>query len=420
MSEFKAAVAARVGAAREASRQLAAAGGSARSRGLTRMAEQLERCAEQVLAENRRDVAQAEAAGMRGPLLERLRVDAARLGQLCELLREIAATPDVVGRLERPWRAPNGLEVGRMRIPLGVVAMIYESRPPVTIQAAGCCIRSGNAVILRGGSEAVRTNLAFAEVIAPALESAGLPATAVQLLPWTDRAVILHLLEHEDEIDVVIPRGGESLIRFVCENSRIPVLRNHRGVCHVYVHAAADLDMALAICIDSKAVRPFTCHTAETFLVDAAVAERFLPRLCARLQAAGVEIRGDDATRRMSGTAVKPATQEDWRSEYLDYIVSIRVVDDIAAALAHIARYATHHTESIVTQDEEAAALFLRQVGSSTVLVNASTRLADLPSLGLGPELGTSTTKLHAYGPMGAEELTTTKLVVRGAGHLKG
>jgi glutamate-5-semialdehyde dehydrogenase len=325
--------------------------------------------------------------------------------------------PDLVGRIERPETRPNGLEVARMRIPLGVVAMVYEARPNVTSDAAALCLKAGNACILRGGSEAFESNRAIGAAVADGLAAAGLPADAVQLVPVTDREALLHLLALDELIDLVIPRGGEGLIRFVAAHARIPVIKHYKGVCHVYVHAAADLDLALRIVENAKVQRPSVCNACETVLVDRAVAAELVPRLAARLGALGVELRGDEAARALA--AMKPATESDWYAEYLDLILAVRVVDGIAAAIDHIETYGSDHTEAIITRDDAAAERFVREVDSSTVVVNASTRFADGGELGLGAEIGVSTTRLHAYGPMGAEGLTTTKFVVRGSGQIR-
>lgn len=418
--ELREAVAAAVLATRDASRVIAAVDGARRTAALACVARRIAAAGDDILEANRQDVDDAKRRDIGKTKLARLEMRPERLAWIDRLFRDVAEQPDVIGRLEREHVGPGGLEVARMRIPLGVLAMIYESRPHVTACAAACSLRSGNAAVLRGGSEAARTNQAFAAAIARGLEDAELPAATVQVLPWTDRRAVAYLLEHEEAIDVVIPRGSAELVRYVCETSRIPVLKHAHGVCHVYVHAAADIDRALDICFDAKAIRPFTCHTAETFLVDRAIAPAFLPRLRDRLRSV-VELRGDALTRELCGAdAVIAATDEDWATEYLDFIVSIRVVDGIAEAIEHIRRYGSSHTDAIVSEDAAAADRFVRSVHSSMVLVNASTRLAELPALGLGPELGTSTSKLHAFGPMGAEELTTTKFVVRGAGHVRG
>ena len=305
-----------------------------------------------------------------------------------------------------------------MRIPLGVIAMIYEARPNVTTDAAALCLKAGNACILRGGSEAIESNRALLRAVQAGLVAGGLPAEAVQLVPLTDREAIAELVKLDDLIDLCIPRGGEGLIRYVAEHARVPVIKHYKGVCHIYVHADADLDQALRIVENAKVQRPGVCNALETLLVDRAAAPAFVPRLVAAL-GDRVELRGDEATRALGGATVRPADEADWYAEYLDLILAVRVVDGLDAAIAHIERYGSSHTESILTRDTAAAERFVREVDSSTVMVNASTRFADGGELGLGAEIGISTTRLHAYGPMGAEGLTTTKFVVRGTGQIR-
>lgn len=372
-----------------------------------------------ILEANRADLEAGRAAGLTGAMLDRLRLDGDRLEAMAQAIEEIAAMDEIVGRVDTSWTRPNGLAIERVRIPLGVIAMVYEARPNVTSDAAALCIKSGNAVILRGGKEALQSNLAIGAAISRAVSEAGLPPAAVQVLPTADRQTFYDLLACDGEIDLVIPRGGEGLIRAVVEHSRIPVLKHYKGVCHVYVHAGANLDMALAICENGKVQRPGVCNAVETILIDEAIAEAFVPRLCSRFAELGVEIRGDQRTRDVGGSSVQAATDDDWGAEYLDTIVAVRVVDNFDGAVAHIERYGSDHTETIVTEDEQTAERFVREVGSSTVMINASTRFADGGQLGLGAEIGISTTRLHAYGPMGAEGLTTTKFVVRGHGQVR-
>jgi glutamate-5-semialdehyde dehydrogenase len=371
-----------------------------------------------ILTANAQDVAAAEHAKMSAALVDRLRLDDARIEALACAVSEIADAPDVVGRVERIETRPNGLEVGRVRIPLGVILMIYEARPNVTVDAAALCLKAGNACILRGGREALESNRALLRAVQQGLTSAQLPAEAVQLVPITDREAIADLVKLDELIDLCIPRGGEGLIRYVADHARVPVIKHYKGVCHVYVHASADLAMALQIVDNAKTQRPGVCNALETLLVDRAVAERFIPALVQRF-ASRVELRGDATVQRLGGSAVQAASEDDWSAEYLDLVLAVRVVDDIAAAIGHIERYGSNHTESIVTADAAIAERFVREVDSSTVLVNASTRFADGGELGLGAEIGISTTRLHAYGPMGAEGLTTTKFVVRGSGQIR-
>ncbi|HJZ88665.1 MAG TPA: glutamate-5-semialdehyde dehydrogenase [Polyangia bacterium] len=404
--------------ARAAARRVAKCGSAQRRTALEQMARALEAGRSEILDANQRDLAAAASAGLGAALTDRLRLDPTRVAAMAAALREIAALPDPVGEIVRMWRRPNGLLVGRMRIPLGVIAIIYESRPNVTADAAGLCIKAGNAVVLRGGSEAFQSNHAIADALRGALGEAGLPADCVQLVPTTDRAAMELLLRREDEIDLVIPRGGEGLIRFVAERSRIPVIKHYKGNCHIYVDAAADLQMALDVCYNAKVSRPGVCNAVETILVHGSLAQTFLPQLFERLGGAGVELRGDDAARAIV-PALKPATEKDYYEEFLDLICAVRVVDDLDAAIAHIERYGSNHTEAIITRDHRAARRFMDEVASSTVCVNASTRFADGGELGLGAEIGISTTKLHAYGPMGVEELTTTKFVVMGDGQIR-
>jgi glutamate-5-semialdehyde dehydrogenase len=333
-------------------------------------------------------------------------------------LKEVAALTDPVGEILRMWRRPNGLLVGKMRIPIGVIGIIYESRPNVTADAAGLCLKSGNAVILRGGSEAINSNLAICKVLKEACAKEGIPEAAIQLIPTTDREAVLEMLKLEEYIDLIIPRGGESLIRSVVENSMIPVIKHYKGVCHIFVDRSAELKMAEDICFNAKVQRPGVCNAMETMLVHKAVAEDFLPIMGKRYNDAGVELRGCKETQRILSYA-KPATEDDWYAEYLDLILAVKVVNNINEAIAHIAKYGSLHTESIITRDYNNAQRFLREVNSSTVLINASTRFSDGFQLGLGAEIGISTTKIHAFGPMGLEELTTTKFIVYGDGQIR-
>ena len=405
-------------AARQAARIVAKTPGAARSAAIAAIADALDGARSEILAANARDLASARDAGLAPAMLDRLRLDDARVAGLSRAVREVAAAPELVGRVERTETRPNGLEVQRVRIPLGVIAMIYEARPNVTTDAAALCLKAGNACILRGGSEAIESNRALLLAVQAGLVAGGLPAEAVQLVPLTDREAIADLVKLDDLIDLCIPRGGEGLIRYVAEHARVPVIKHYKGVCHVYVHAAADLDQALRIVENAKVQRPGVCNALETLLVDRAIAPTFVPRLVAAI-GDRVELRGDEATRALGGAVVRPAEEADWYAEYLDLILAVRVVDGLPAAIAHIERYGSSHTEAILTLDEAAAERFLREVDSSTVMVNASTRFADGGELGLGAEIGISTTRLHAYGPMGAEGLTTTKFVVRGAGQIR-
>lgn len=351
-------------------------------------------------------------------MLDRLMLDDGRLDKLERAINEVAELADPVGQVVKEWQRPNGLRVARRRIPLGVIAIIYESRPNVTTDAAALCLRAGNAVILRGGSEAFRSNQALARCIGEGLAAAGLPPEAVQLVPTTDREAMTELLKRDEEIDLVIPRGGEALIRFVAERSRIPVIKHYKGNCHIFVERTADQSIGLEICYNAKVQRPGVCNAVETILVDQAIAQTFLPKLAERLGKAGVELRGDDKARALV-PSMKPATDADFDTEFLDLICAVGVVDGFDAAVRHIERFSSSHTEAIVTRDEHLARRFVEELDSSTIVVNASTRFADGGELGLGAEIGISTTRLHAYGPMGAEELTTTKFVVIGEGQVR-
>ncbi len=404
--------------AKAAARQLAYLSTDVKNRVLKDVAERLRAERAFLQEENEKDLAAAHEKGLSAALIDRLTLSDKVIEGMAQGLEEVAALPDPVGEVVKMWRRPNGLWVGRMRIPLGVIAMIYESRPNVTIDAAGLCFKSGNAVILRGGSEAINSNLALARLFQEALAAAGAPEGAVQVIPVTDRAAVNELLKLEEFVDLIIPRGGEGLIRFVTENSRIPVLKHYKGVCHVFVDREADLEKARRICFNAKVQRPGVCNAMETMLVHEAVAKEFLPDMGEEFRAAGVEIRGCEKTRELIPWA-KPATEEDWEAEYLDLILAVKVVKSFDEALDHIARYGSNHTESIVTEDYQRALRFLREVDASVVMVNASTRFNDGGQLGLGAEIGISTTKLHAYGPMALEELTTLKFIVFGEGQIR-
>ncbi len=368
--------------------------------------------------ENRKDLEAAQTKGLSAAMLDRLTLSDKVVEQTASGLEEIAKFPDPVGEIVHMWTRPNGMRVGRMRIPLGVVGIIYESRPNVTADASGLCLKAGNAVILRGGSEAINSNEAIVRLFKEALKENGVNQDIVNLLPTTDREAILFMLQLEDLIDLIIPRGGEELIRFVAANSRIPVIKHYKGVCHLYVDAAADLDMALKLTLNSKVQRPGVCNALETLLVHRNVASEFLPAVAVQLVAAGVELRGCEQSRAIV-PAMKTASEEDWYAEYLDLILAVKVVDDIDQAIQHIARYGSLHTESIVTRDYAASQKFLQEVNSSSVIVNASTRMSDGYVYGLGAEIGISTTKIHAFGPMGVEDLTTTKFIVLGEGQIR-
>jgi glutamate-5-semialdehyde dehydrogenase len=387
---------------------------------LEAMAEAIDAHRDEILAANALDLAAADVNGVTGAMRDRLKLDEKGVEKLAAAVREVAAQEDPLGGIEDEIVRPNGLRVGRMRIPLGVIAMIYESRPNVTSDAAALCLKAGNAVILRGGSEALHSNRAIAEALREGLARTAVPVDAVQLVQTSDRSAIDVLLEQEESIDLVIPRGGEGLIRAVTRKSRIPVLQHYKGVCHVFLDESAPEERSRDIVVNAKVQRPGVCNALETLLVHEAAAERLLPPIAKALVAAGVELRGCPRTIEiLEGMDVAPATEDDWHAEYLDLTLAIRVVDDLEAALQHINRYGSSHTEAIVTDDEANAARFVSAVQSSTVLVNASTRFADGGELGLGAEIGISTSKLHAFGPMGAKELTTRKFVVFGEGQIR-
>jgi len=405
-------------AAKEAARALALASARAKNDALQQMARGLEEKTGLVLDANRSDLARARSAGLASAFMERLTLSESRLEEMAAGLRQVAALPDPVGETVEAWRRPNGIEISRVRVPLGVVGFIYESRPNVTADAAGLCLKSGNAVLLRGGSEALESNTAIAQVLAKAVEKTGLPADSVQVVDTADRAAVLTMLTLDRFIDLIIPRGGEEFVRLVTERSTVPVLKHDKGLCHVYVDASADLDMAVAIAVNAKAQRVSVCNTMETLLVDAAAASRVLPKVAARLREAGVEVRGDERTRALVPGAI-PATEADWDTEYLDYIVAVRVVDGLDAAIDHIRRHGSGLAEAIVTSDLRNARRFTREVDAAAVLVNASTRFVDGSQFGMGAEMGISTSRLHARGPVGVRELTTTKFIVMGDGQVR-
>lgn len=406
-------------AARAATRELARCPSEIKNRVLRAIAAAVEKQADRIKLENDRDLAYAREKGLSAAMIDRLTITDATVQTMAQGLREVAGLPDPVGTADETVLRPNGLEVSRVRIPLGVIGIIYESRPNVTIDAAGLCLKSGNAAILRGGSEALHSNQVLAAIIQQALAEAGLPEGAVQVVPVRDRAAVNILLEQEECVDLIIPRGGEGLIRFVVAHSKIPVLKHYKGVCHVYVDADADLDMAVEIGFNAKVQRPGVCNAMETLLVNADIASEFLPAMADRFAAAGVEMRGCKRTLEFL-PEINPATAADWPAEFLDLIVAIKVVDDMPQAADHIAAYSSNHTEAIVTNHYGRARQFVQEVDSSVVLVNASTRFNDGGQLGLGAEMGISTSKLHAFGPMGLKELTTTKFVVFGNGQVRG
>ena len=403
---------------RDAAQQLGLLSSAARSALLSSMAAALEADAGSILAANARDLQAARDKGVGSAMLDRLALNPERLRGVAGALREVAALPDPVGEVTRDYDRPNGIRVQKVRVPLGVIAMIYEARPNVTADAAALCIKAGNGVILRGGSEAIHSNTAIAASLKRALRDAGLPDAALTLVEDLRRETMLELLQLNDIIDLAIPRGGEGLIRFVAEHARVPVIKHYKGVCHLFVDDSADLQLAVDLLIDGKASRPSACNSLETLLVHEAIAPQFLPLAATALRERGVELRGDAATQALLADIV-PATDDDYAAEFLDLVLAVRVVDSLDDAIAHIRRYGSDHTEVIATTDEAIAQRFVQAIRSAVVMVNASSRFSDGGELGLGAEIGISTTRLHAYGPMGAEALTVERFVVRGEGQVR-
>ncbi|MFG2889074.1 glutamate-5-semialdehyde dehydrogenase [Streptomyces sp. NPDC048248] len=405
--------------AREAAAELAPLPRTARDGALLAIADALVARTDEIVAANAEDIAKAQAAGTAASLVDRLTLTPERIAAIAADVRDVVALPDPVGEVVRGSTLPNGLDLRQVRVPLGVIGIIYEARPNVTVDAAALCLKSGNAVLLRGSSSAYASNSALVEVLRAAVESAGLPADAVQLVPGESRESVRELMRARGLVDVLIPRGGASLIRTVVEESTVPVIETGTGNCHVYVDEAADIDTAIDILINSKAQRPSVCNAAETVLVHAGIAEKFLPRALEALTQAGVIVHGDAAWQQAGPGMVAPATDEDWATEYLSYDIAAAVVPDLDAAVAHIRRWTSGHTEAIVTTSQAAARRFTQLVDSTTVAVNASTRFTDGGQFGFGAEIGISTQKLHARGPMGLPELTSTKYIVTGDGHTR-
>ncbi|WP_030413834.1 glutamate-5-semialdehyde dehydrogenase [Streptomyces sp. NRRL S-1448] len=405
--------------AREAAAVLAPLPRTARDAALLAIADALVERTDEIVAANARDVAKAREAGTAESIVDRLTLTPERIAAIAADVRQVVALPDPVGEVVRGSTLPNGLDLRQVRVPLGVIGIIYEARPNVTVDAAALCLKSGNAVLLRGSSSAYASNSALVDVLRDAVKSAGLPADAVQLVPGESRDSVCELMRARGLVDVLIPRGGASLIRTVVEESTVPVIETGTGNCHVYVDEAADLDMAIDILINSKAQRPSVCNAAETVLVHAGIAEKFLPRALEALTQAGVVVHGDAAWQQAGPGLVAPATDEDWATEYLSYDIAAAVVPDLEAAVAHIRRWTSGHTEAIVTTSQAAARRFTQLVDSTTVAVNASTRFTDGGQFGFGAEIGISTQKLHARGPMGLPELTSTKYIVTGDGHTR-
>jgi glutamate-5-semialdehyde dehydrogenase len=404
--------------ARAAAKQISRAESGMKDTALNAIAAAIEATADRLKTENGKDLDAGRQHGLDAALLDRLELNDARIAAMAEGLREIALLPDPVGSISEMNFRPSGIQVGRMRVPLGVIGIIYESRPNVTADAAGLCLKSGNAAILRGGSEAIHSNQAIAACIHEGLASAGLPADVVQVIETTDRAAVGELVRMEDYVDVIVPRGGKGLIERISKEARVPVIKHLHGVCHTYIDDMADIDKAVRVSVNAKTQRYGTCNTMETLLVAAAIAGRVLPVLAERYREAGVELRGCEATRSILPD-INPATEADWEAEYLAPVLAVRIVDDLDAAIEHIDRYGSDHTDAIITESLPRARRFLREVDSSSVMVNASSRFADGFEYGLGAEIGISTDKLHARGPVGLEGLTTLKYIVLGDGHIR-
>jgi len=411
-------IGAMAGDAREASRHLRRLERTQKDHCLKLMAKKLLDRQEEIIKENRKDLAGAREAGLSPAMIDRLTLDENVIRGMADGLMEIALLSDPVGEIKGMWKRPNGLQVGRVRIPLGVIGFIFESRPNVTVDAAGLCLKSGNAVILKGGSEAIYSNIILGNLLSEALNETGLPPKAVQVIPTTDREAVNILIGLDAYIDIIIPRGGEGLIRFVTEHSRIPVLKHYKGVCHIYVDRSASLHMAEEICYNAKVQRPGVCNAMETMLVHRDVAADFLPEMVRQFRDGGVELRGCPESVELIPD-MRPADESDWPREFLDLILAVKIVSNMDEALDHIEKYGSNHTEAIITNDYARSQRFLTEVDSSVVLINASTRFNDGNQLGLGAEIGINTSKLHAFGPMGLEELTTTKFIVYGQGQTR-
>ncbi|MCC7201818.1 MAG: glutamate-5-semialdehyde dehydrogenase [Nitrospirae bacterium] len=404
--------------AREGARRLAVLSSAVKNRALIEMADAIEAASGRLKEENGKDIRAGEAGELSSALIDRLTLNDKRIREMAQGLREVAALPDPVGEVTRMWTRPNGMQVGKIRVPIGVIGIIYESRPNVTVDSAGLCIKAGNSVFLRGGSEAIHSNKAIAKILIDAGLKAGLPEGAITLVDIVDREAVMAMLRMDHYIDLIIPRGGEELIRTVSANSTIPVIKHYKGICHTYVDEDADAGMAGEICFNAKVQRPGTCNAMETMLVHKGAAERVLPGLLEKFRKAGVEIRGCSRTRQLD-PAIRLATEEDWDTEHLALILNIKIVDDMDEALRHIETHGSQHSEAIVTNNHKRAMQFLRAVDAAAVFVNASTRLHDGGQFGLGAEIGISTTRIHARGPMGLEELTSMKFIVLGDGQLR-
>ena len=416
--EIKAFVLSKAREAKEGARSIAKASSRQKNAALLKMAEALKKRSKELIRENAKDIAFAKKKGLSKAMIDRLTLNEKRINEMAQGLIEVAALPDPVGEVLKMWRRPNGMTVGKMRVPIGVIGIIYESRPNVTADATSLCMKAGNAVILRGGSEAIHSNKAIVKILRDVARAEGIHEGAITFLDIPDREAVMEMLKLEGIVDLIIPRGGEGLIRAVTENSRIPVLKHYKGVCHVFVDRDADLQMAEDICFNAKVQRPGTCNAMETMLVDKTIAKSFLPAMIKRFQNARVTIKGCPETKKIV-SAIDTAGEEDYYTEYLDLTLNVRVVKDIDAAMEHIAKYSSSHSDAIVTKDYSKGMRFLREVDSSAVLINASTRLNDGYQFGLGAEIGISTDKIHARGPMGLEELTCTKFIVLGDGQLR-
>ena len=404
--------------AKEGANVLAKLSSEQKNTALIKMAEGLEKKQKELIKENKKDIAAAQKKGLSSALIDRLTLNKKRIKEMAKGLIEVAGLPDPVGEVTKMWKRPNGMTVGRMRVPIGVIGIIYESRPNVTADATSLCLKAGNAVILRGGSEAINTNKAIVKILRDAAKSQGINEGVITFLDTTEREAVMEMLKLEGIVDLIIPRGGEGLIRTVTENSRIPVLKHYKGICHVFVDRDADIKMAEEICFNAKVQRPGTCNAMETMLVDEKIAKNFLPQMLKRFKKAGVRLKGCEKTRKIAPSAL-PVKEEDFYNEYLDLILNVKIVNDMDEAMRHIAKYGSAHSDAVVTKDYQKAMRFLREVDSSAVFVNASTRLNDGYQFGLGAEIGISTDKIHARGPMGLEELTCTKFIVLGTGQLR-
>lgn len=404
--------------AKEASRFIAKASTDLKNKIIIRMADYIKRKKDELIEANKVDISNAEKKGLSKALIDRLTLNEKRILEMVKGLEEVVALPDPVGEITKMWLRPNGMQVGRMRVPIGVIGVIYEARPNVTVDVTGLCLKAGNSVVLRGGSEAINSNVSLVRILKEALKDEDMHEGVVTYIDIPNREAVLEMIKLEGIIDLIIPRGGEGLIRTVTENSRIPVLKHYKGVCHVFVDREADLKMAEEICFNAKVQRPATCNAMETMLVDEGIAKKFLPKMLKRFEESGVEIRGCEKTK-VIYPKVKEVAEEDFYKEYLDLVINVKVVKDIDEAMEHIAKYGSAHSDAIVTKNYDKAMRFLREVDSSAVFVNASTRLNDGYQFGLGAEIGISTDKIHARGPMGLEELTCTKFIVFGNGQLR-